>query len=109
MEKFYKIIKDENNECAWFVKLTDECGDFSGLYFSYGKVELVPVSENNQSPLLRFERDILHLPDKVKNLDLTQEQVKEFEELLGKILLDIIDKHSGQFKVEDGKIKIEVN
>lgn len=94
--KKYKLIPNEEKPESWSIQLTE--GYWEGIIYSYGEVSIV---ENK----CKFETDILFVPDRFKDVKYTAEQEKEFKDLLGGILIDIINENINKID-ENGRILI---
>lgn len=67
-------------------------GDFEGIEYRYGKVGFDPSQGDADERLtMAFEYDIITLPSNLDG-DLPDEQFFAFENLLGDILVDVLEK-----------------
>ena len=86
---------------AWCVKIVD--GFFEGIIYTYGKIDF---QEKNEQLIVKIEHDILFVPED-KRVELTEEQYREWEQLIGKIAVNIIHDNSDKFKIENNILKLE--
>lgn len=102
---FYDIIYDKDNAKQWCVKLTERCGDWAGIVYSYGQFSIV---ENGKAPSLNFETSVIYVPERLRGKTFADERGVELNTLLGRILFDIIESNAGASKIEDGKLFLEL-
>ena len=105
----YTILHDPKDKTKWLVKLTCECGDWSGIIYSYGKFEIKEPSEAGGSAVFSFERDILFVPLELRGKEFPDERNIEFTTLLGRILYDILDDNLDKASNRDGKLVLELS
>ena len=86
--KPYEILTRTDRDGFYFIELTE--GDFKGIIYSLGKVEL--VDEGDQARL-KFEYDIEN-KDEYPNID-----IEKFEPYIGGILTDLIEESLAQHKL----------
>jgi hypothetical protein len=96
LKEKYKLIPNEDKPDSWGVQLKDDF--WHGIIYSYGEVS---INENK----CKFETDIIFVPERFKDVKYTAEQEKEFKNLLGEILIDIINENIGKID-EQGRILI---
>jgi len=84
-----------NEKQTWTgIGLTKDAGKYQGVVYRYGKVSFADEDENGNMPL-KFEWDILD------SNGLSKEDMQEdFFNLIGDILVDIIDK-----QIEEGSME----
>ena len=83
---------------------------FKGTTFKYGKVgvalkeeykEMVPEDAPADALTLKYEYDILTVPDKLVGAEIPDDEFEDFERLLGDILVDIMEKDFEEKKGEN--------
>jgi hypothetical protein len=93
ISKKYTFV--ENKDKTWTgVGLTAEAGKYQGVVYRYGKVT-IDEDEKNENATLHFEWDVLDsngLPKEMMGDD--------FFELIGDILVDIIDNNISEDNLE---------
>lgn len=105
----YIILHDEKDKTRWMVKLSSECGDWSGIIYSYGRFEIKEPDVEGGSAKFCFERDILFVPEELRGKDFPDERNIEFTTLLGKILYDILEDNLDKASDKDGKLVLELS
>jgi len=85
----YEVLHDEyKDEDLARIKLTSDKWD--GIIYHYHTVQFVGWEEDNDEAVLKFDYDIVESPIGMDVDSLTKEDHKEFETLLGDILVEII-------------------
>tara|TARA_B100001964_G_scaffold92514_1_gene103809 strand:- start:3579 stop:3905 length:327 start_codon:yes stop_codon:yes gene_type:complete len=90
LENYYPLFDDglytevvhQNGERA--VKILK--GEYKGIVYQYGKIELVPRKES-EIPTINFDRAVRVCPDELLN---TISEDKEFNQLMGNILIELL-------------------
>ncbi len=90
LENYYPLFDDglytevvhQNGERA--VKILK--GEYKGIVYQYGKIELVPRAES-EIPKINFDRAVRVCPDELLN---TISEDKEFNQLMGNILIELL-------------------
>lgn len=99
IKEFYKLIPDAQNPEAWTVQIIK--GSWKDISYRYGEVSFV---EEEPSLRCKFDTDIISVPDEFRGKKYTEEEEVEFKNLLGEVLIDIINANIKNIK--DGKISI---
>lgn len=85
----YEVLFDEyTDEKLARIKLTE--GKYSGIIYHYNTVKF--LEEDGDDAILQFEYDVVSTPEGLDVDALTTEDKREFENLVGDILTDIISK-----------------
>jgi hypothetical protein len=105
----YKILHDKTDKARWFVKLKKSAGIFAGLMYGYGKFEVKEPTTPEGNAVFSFERDILHVPESIRGLEMTDVQEKEFNHLLGTILHDILQDNLNKVSTKDDRLVLELD
>jgi len=80
-------------------------GDFKDVIYRYGKVAFDPdkgdiTNDDDERLTMAFDYDIISLPGSLQDVDLKDEEFYNFENVLGDILVDIIQ-HDLESKNKD--------
>ena len=68
--------------------------------------DIVPNPQNEDGTLTyKFEYDILQIPENIVNKQYADEEGKEFETLIGDILIEVIQDNITKTESEDGKTR----
>ena len=81
-EGLYTEVTHQNGEKA--IKILK--GDYKGIVFQYGKIELVPRAES-EIPTINFGRAVRVCSEELLN---TISEDKEFNQLMGNILIELL-------------------
>ena len=90
LENYYPLFDDglytevvhQNGERA--VKILK--GEYKGIVYQYGKIELVPRAES-EIPKINFDRAVRVCPEELLN---TISEDEEFNQLMGNILIELL-------------------
>lgn len=104
----YRIVYDTNDPKKWSVELLASCAPFHGLLISFGKFSVIKGGEDDQNPRISFETDILYVPERLRGVDLPDEEEDKMQVLLTQILFDIVENNLSKTKTEDGKLYLEL-
>ena len=89
IERAYAFASSKEKGKEWTaIRLTDLVGKYSGILYNYGKVSFGEETDSGEMPLT-FDYDV------VLSNDITGEELEEdleFKNLLGDILVDILEK-----------------
>jgi hypothetical protein len=94
----YRVVENPDIDAA-AIELTD--GEWEGLVYQYGKVQF-----EDGKPNINFERTIRKLPNGAENTEDAIEELlnnKELNELMGAILLELIDEQIKREEKSNGK------
>lgn len=105
----YRIVFDPNDAKKWCVELLAPCDPFHGIILSYGEFSVKPGDESNPEPKFSFQTEIVFVPERLKDVTLPDEEEDKMQNLLAKILIDIIETSNGKPKLEDGKLYLEIS
>ena len=92
----YTEVIHRNNERA--IKILK--GEYKGVVFQYGKIELVPRAKS-EIPTINFDRAVRVCPEELLN---TISEDKEFNQLMGNILIELLA-NQGIKELNRGSIK----
>lgn len=109
IDDHYRLIFDANDPKKWCVELLKPCDPFHEILYSYGEFSIQSTGEDDPNPKFKYQMDILYVPERLKNVDLPDEKENEMENLIARILLDIIGKNADKAKNKDGKLYLELS
>lgn len=104
----YRIIFDETDSKKWCVELLSACDPFHGIILSYGKFNIIPNKEDDKKPKIKFETDIIYVPERLKGVTLPDGKYNEMENLLAMILFDILENNLDKTKSDGDKLFLEL-
>ena len=81
-DEIYTEVIHQNGERA--IKILK--GEYKGVVYQYGKIELVP-REESEIPTINFDRAVRVCPEELLN---TISEDKEFNQLMGNILIELL-------------------
>ena len=81
-EGLYSEVVHQNGEKA--IRILK--GEYKGIVYQYGKIELVPRAES-EIPKINFDRAVRVCPEELLN---TISEDKEFNQLMGNILIELL-------------------
>ena len=81
-EGLYSEVVHQNGEKA--IRILK--GEYKGIVFQYGKIELVPRAKS-EIPTINFDRAVRVCPDELLN---TISEDEEFNQLMGNILIELL-------------------
>jgi hypothetical protein len=97
VEDLYEIFSLPDKPEAWCVKMVK--GKWMDIVYTYGKIDI----SNLLTPKIEYE--ILFMPVRLKGMvDITNEEQREFDILIGKIAMNIIYADAGNFIQKDNKL-----
>ena len=106
--------KDELKEMFEYVQIPDlerqfafriTKGKFKDVIYKYNQFGVNPDPNPDDTLTYKFEYDILEIPEEIVNKKYTDEEGKEFESLIGEILIDVIQENIEMEETEDGKTR----
>ena len=84
MKKWYKMVKNPQNE---------DDGKFKDVVYKYNRFGLIEPNEDEEELKYRFEYDILEIPGEIRDKKYADAEGVEFEELIGDILIEVIQEN----------------
>lgn len=95
----YAFVENASSQDEWHVKIKE--GDYAGIVYKYGRIDIAEPDNGEGDAVLKFQFKTASIPEK---LDLTEEDLntdETFMNLLGDILVHIIEDamNSGKFKL----------
>lgn len=98
VEGLYELCSLPENKRAWFVKIIQ--GPWSGIAYTYGKIDFQKLKGKIN---VKIVHDILFVPIE-KRRELSEDEYKEWEILVGKIAVNIIQKHADKLELSGDKL-----
>lgn len=109
IEEYYRIVYDDSDNKKWCVELLSPCTPFHGILYSYGQFNIFAPENSDDPPKIKYEMDILYVPDRLRGVTLPNERQNEMENLIVAILFDIVGKNVDKTKNVDGKLYLELS
>ncbi|MBT4697299.1 MAG: hypothetical protein HN982_08080 [Candidatus Marinimicrobia bacterium] len=105
IKKYYNRVPDPDEKERLCVRI--ERGPFAGIDVAYGRFQMADKDNDDGTSKVRFEYDIVTIPPEFKNKEFSDEEGDEFESLLGKIYIHVLNKELEKQKEEseDGKTR----
>ena len=88
IKEYYKLVKDPDHKVEGAIELT--AGPFAGLIYKYGDFKLKKPTSENDSPQIEYHFEVIHVPEEIRNVQYPDEMKESFDELLVKVLMDLI-------------------
>lgn len=90
LKEWYSLVPDPDNADAEYWCMRLEKGDFAGVIYKYGEIGIRPELNEDGTLPVKFEFDILFIPEELRTKEFGDEVKKEFETLLGNIMMAMI-------------------
>ncbi len=105
MKEWYEIVQnpqsDEEDQKAFRIAK----GKFSDVIYKYHTFGVNDKANEDGTLTYKFEYDILEIPEEIVNKKYADEEGKEFETLIGEILLELVQENIDTTESEDGKTR----
>ena len=88
LKKMYEYIKIPEVEDQFAFRISE--GKFKVVVYKYNKFGVNPDPNPDDTLTYKFEYDILEIPEEIVNKKYADEEGKEFETLIGDILIEIL-------------------
>lgn len=85
----YAFVENAHTTDEWHIKIKQ--GEYAGIIFKYGKIEIKEPEFGQEDAILKFDFKVVKLPE---GFDMTEEDLngdEDFMNFLGKILVHIIE------------------
>jgi len=105
MKKWYQIVpnpQNDNDEQQAF-RITE--GKFQDVIYKYNKFGVNDKPNDDGTLTYKFEYDILEIPEEIVNKQYADEEGREFETLIGDILIEVLQENIEVNESEDGKTR----
>ena len=108
------MTKDELKEMFEYIQIPDiedqfafriSKGKFKDVVYKYNKFGVNPDPNPDDTLTYKFEYDILEIPEEIVDKKYADEEGKEFEQLIGDILIEVIQENIEVNESEDGKTR----
>lgn len=92
VRNFYKLVphptkpEDRKQICFEVQK-----GPFIGCLIQFGKVQIMKDEDDEDQVKAQYEYDIIHIPDDIKDVEFTDEEGQELEDMIGDILMVLLN------------------
>ena len=103
MKKWYQIVPNPQNDSddQQVFQITE--GKFKDVIYKYNKFGVNENANDDGTLTYKFEYDIIEIPEEIVNKQYADEEGKEFETLIGDILIEVIQENIEGTESEDGK------
>ena len=105
MKKWYEIVPNPQNDNDEQQAFRIKEGKFQDVIYKYNKFGVNENPNDDGTLTYKFEYDILEIPEEIVNKQYADEEGKEFESLIGEILIDVIQENIEMEETEDGKTR----
>jgi len=92
LPKKYKIVEHPDNPNAEYMCVEVLRGEFAGLIYRYGRFKIAGRDNPDDTRTIQYEYDVIKVPEHIKGVKYPDEKEREFSQLLGTILMDIVNK-----------------
>lgn len=93
MKEWYKLVKNPQNEDDDQYAFCITKGKFEDVIYKYNRFGLIEPEATEEELKYRFEYDILEIPEEIREKKYADEEGKEFETLIGDILIEVISEN----------------
>jgi hypothetical protein len=93
----YDFVEAPEKDEFW-IKLQN-C-KYEGLVYRYGRMQLAEKENDDGTLPMRFEYDIISVPEELEDMEFPEEEKVDFENLLGDILVHILDNEFKENQLE---------
>lgn len=105
MKKWYKVVPNPQNEGDEQQAFQILEGKFQDVIYKYNKFGVNESPNDDGTLTYKFEYDILEIPEEIVNKQYADEEGKEFETLIGDILIEVLQENIEVNESEDGKTR----
>ena len=105
MKNWYKIVPNPQNEDDEQQAFQIMEGKFQDVIYKYNKFGVNENPNDDGTLTYKFEYDILEIPEEIVNKKYADEEGKEFETLIGDILIEVLQENIEVNESEDGKTR----
>ena len=104
----YRIVYDDKDPKKWVVELLPVCAPFNGVLYTYGEFSMKKGENETDVPKFSFQTEIIYVPEHLRGVTFPDHVADEMDDLLAKILIDIVESNSSRAKEQDGKLYLEL-
>ena len=105
MKKWYEIVPNPQNDNDEQQAFRIKEGKFQDVIYKYNKFGVNENPNDDGTLTYKFEYDILEIPEEIVNKQYADEEGKEFESLIGDILIEVLQENIEVNESEDGKTR----
>ena len=105
LKDMYDIVANPQNEDDEQQAFRISQGKFKDVVYKYNRFGVNPDPNPDDTLTYKFEYDILEIPEDIVNKKYADEEGKEFETLIGDILIEVIQENIEVNESEDGKTR----
>jgi hypothetical protein len=90
LAEWYTLVPDPDDVDAdyWCVRL--DKGDFKGMIYKYGPVGISSKLNKEGTLPIKFEWDVLFLPEEIRKMEFPDAKKSELEHLMGNIMMGMV-------------------
>ena len=88
LKNLYEIIRFDEDEDEHAFRILD--GKFKDVVYKYNRFGVLEPEEGEEELKYRFEYDIMEIPEEIREKKYYDKEGKEFEEMIGDILIEVI-------------------
>ena len=105
IKKYYSKVPDPDEKERLCVRV--EKGPFAGIDVAFGRFQMGDKDNDDGTSKVRFEYDMIKIPPDLRDMEFSDEEGDEFDSLLGKIYIHVLNKDLEKQKEEseDGKTR----
>jgi len=90
VKDFYTRVAIQDQPDQWGIQITQ--GPYTGLVYKYGAVSLKKAKVLKRNTI-KYEYEILYVPPHLRNLELSEEDEKQFHNFLGDVLVSLLNEY----------------
>lgn len=90
LQDFYKLVPDPDDIDADYWCICLQKGEFQGLIYKYGEIGISKKLNEDGTLPVKFEYDILFVPEEIRKMEFADEKKDELEKLMGDIMMEMI-------------------
>ena len=98
LKEWYDIVSNPVNDNDEQQAFRIKKGKFQDVIYKYNKFGVNEAPNEDGTLTYKFEYDILEIPEEIVNKQYADEEGKEFESLIGDILIEVLLHKLFQFK-----------
>ena len=103
LKQMYEYIKVPEVEDQFAFRISE--GKFKDVIYKYNKFGVDEKPNDDGTLTYKFEYDILEIPEEIVNKQYADEEGREFETLIGDILIEVLQENIEVNESEDGKTR----
>ena len=103
LKEWYEIVPNPLDQTDEQQAFKIKQGKFQDVIYKYHKFGVNENANDDGTLTYKFEYDIIEIPEEIVNKQYADEEGKEFETLIGDILIEVIQENIEVTESEDGK------